>query len=176
MCPIAEPTIVRDENGKFKKSSVEELENSVVEQMQEDPGMFARILAKVKNSPIASKMAERNQESMKLAAKAKVGGILLGRIRQHVIAPNLPVIYQPAMDNPLIAGAVDLGVANILLFGTELVRERLPESMREYSQIATDALVYAAWNNTANAVDIEGLIKRTITGDVMSMLDGLKSK
>lgn len=163
---------IRDEKGRFLPRTEQEIAEDAVNAAENNPHFVKMLLDKLKKSPVLNHMAKQNSDAALLATKAKVGGIILGRIRENIFRPMLPEEYKGVMDSGLVCGAVDFGVGNLLMFLAEMTQDRLPEKMRPYAGYLGEAALISAYHNTLSKIDVEGLIQKILSGDVMDMLDG----
>lgn len=173
-------------------TTIEKVESDFIESevQHEEGGIMSTVkgalsgLISGPSGPTASKMWDMNKRNLVDASKLRLGEALLERIREGIIRPMLPKVYDaegnempnPWLENPFICGCIDLAVTNMLLYGHVNFGDKLPPNLSEILGIGVDCMDRAAFHKTLGVVNVENILKKALSGDIMEMIQKFRSE
>jgi hypothetical protein len=154
--------------GKKDQEAVDAMESV----LKENPNILMALFNKIKSNPTLSIMGEKSAHSAKMAAKARAGRVLLGRIRNNLIRPMLPEQHRGVMDNVLVCAVIDLIIGHGMLFVGVEFQDKLPKKLQPYALAIGEACMYSGYTDTFGSFDFEDIFLKLMSGDLFDTFKG----
>ena len=137
-----------------------------------NPGFIQSILNKVRSNPVSRGLYDTNSKGLKIAAKIRGGQVINDKIIKSIIFPlfkNNPGALA-TLDNEIVQGMLKVAIAQVIALAVMLTSDRLPEKMRKYADALNECTVTAAYMDTFGGLNLEDILDKLMSGEIMSVL------